>query len=226
MFKNKMPRKAVRKTDSTKRKSHSPESKEPESLSTPPVCAVAEVLPESVQTSTQPSASETAPKEEKIRLVPTRESVEQEFDNLICFIDEEVAHLRDSAGKLKGIKFLRSINKRVKILRSHALRIAKQRKRAPRSNNQNSGFLKPVHISKDLAKFTGWNVNEPRSRVDVTRFICDYIKNHDLQNPEDRRQIQVERDSKLRKLLKMPENSEPLKYSSLQTYLKNHFVKD
>lgn len=162
--------------------------------------------------------------EGKSRRVPTRESVEQEFDSLVASIDEEINKLRESATKSKGVKFLRTVNKRVKALRNHSLRVSKQRP-VTRRNNTNSGFLKPVQISKDLAKFTGWDQAQLRSRVDVTKFICEYIKNNNLQDPEDKRKIRVDNDGNLKKLLKFDgKDGKPLTYYSLQTYLKSHFT--
>ena len=49
-------------------------------------------------------------------------------------------------------------------------------------NNTSSGFMKPVKISGQMAKFTGWDIEEPHSRLDVTRFICQYIKENSLQD--------------------------------------------
>lgn len=165
-------------------------------------------------------------KEAKVRRVPTRESVEQEFDDLVKSLDDEIAKLRSSSDKSKGVKFLRTVNKKVKNLRSHALRITKTRSTVKRNNN-NSGFKKPVQITKELAKFTGWNDKDLHSRVEVTKFICDYVKEHNLQNPEDRRKICVEKDLPLKGLLGYDSKNDdkPLTYYSLQTYLKKHFVK-
>lgn len=159
------------------------------------------------------------------RHAPTRESVEREFDELVASIDEEIGKLRATASKSKGVKFLRTLNKRVKTLRTHALRVSRQRAGTRRSNT-NSGFLKPVQISKDLAKFTGWDHGQLRSRVDVTKYICEYIKSHDLQDPADKRRIRVENDPNLKKLLKYEagKDTKPLTYYSLQSYLKNHFT--
>lgn len=159
----------------------------------------------------------------KTRHVPTRESVEKEFEELVASIDEEINKLRSSTTKSKGVKFLRTMNKRVKTLRNHALRVSKQRT-STRRKNTNSGFLKPVQISKDLAKFTGWDQSQLRSRVDVTKYICDYIKEHNLQDPEDKRNIRVDQDANLKKLLKFEaKDGKPLTYYRLQTYLKSHF---
>lgn len=155
------------------------------------------------------------------RVAPTRESVEQEFDSLVSFIDEEVNRSRDGEkGSGKGSRFLRTVNKRLKALRTHALRISRKHT-AVRRNNANSGFSKPVSISKELASFAGWKAGEAKSRVDVTRFICNYIKEKNLQDPKDRRQILVQNDTKLHKLL--GNTSRPLTYYTLQKELKPHF---
>lgn len=165
----------------------------------------------------------------KPRQTPTRESVISSFDELVEMVNTEIQHLRESPVKTKGIKFLRSLNKRVKTLRGHTIRVMKQKQKnkTDRKVNKNSGFLKPVKISKDLAKFTGWDEDQLRSRVEVTKYICNYISEHDLQNPADRRQIRP--DAKLQKLLgyNPKKTEEPLRYYSLQTHLKtqNHFPK-
>ena len=161
----------------------------------------------------------------KCRSRPTRESVLESFDNIITCVENEIQNLREGAAKIKGVKFLRSLNKNLKNVRTKAGRVMKTKKKTTRVNSENSGFKKPVSISKDLASFAGWNPEDLRSRVDVTKYICNYIKTHDLQNPDDRRQIQP--DAKLQKLLGFSTDTEtePLRYYSLQTYLKPHFPK-
>lgn len=170
------------------------------------------------------SVETPAPKQK--RKQADRESILASMDELIESIETEITRLRESPNKLKGVKFLRSLNKRLKTLRSQSTRVMKQRPKVVRKRNPNSGFLKPVRISTEMAKFTGWNATELRSRVDVTKYICNYIKENDLQNPKDRRQILA--DTKLSKLLnydsKTAEN--PLTYYRIQTYMKPHFPKD
>lgn len=163
----------------------------------------------------------------KIRVTPTRESVSEGFDELISLVDSQIESLRENQTKSNGIKFLRSLNKRLKTLKNQASRIKQRNTSVKKSNpNSNSGFLKPVKISADMAKFTGWSTSEPKSRVDVTKYLCNYIKEHNLQNPEDKRQIIP--DAKLAKLIKFDskKETEPLRYYSLQKYLKPHFIKD
>lgn len=164
--------------------------------------------------------------EKKKRNVPTRDTILSSLEDLISSIDEQVLKLRESSDKTKGVKFLRSVNKKLKTVKAHSARVMKQRKTTKRKPNPNSGFNKPVKLSKELTKFTGWKANELRSRVDVTKYICNYIKEHDLQNPKDRRQIRVEDDSKLKKLLNYDPSKEdqPVTYFHLQKLLKGHFT--
>lgn len=153
---------------------------------------------------------------------PTPESVLEEFDELVNSLEEEVARLREDK-KASGVKYLRSLGKRLKTLRNRTNRAMKKKRTTKRVVNTNSGFLKPVKISKEMAKFTGWDQSELKSRVDVTKYICKYIKDNDLQNPTDRRQILA--DTKLAKLLEYnPKSDQPLTYYSIQSHIKKHFV--
>lgn len=207
-----MPRQAIRKQPKPSAKAAATRTASKATTKKQPSIPVEEEIEETI-TETQPKARKT----------PTPESVLGDFDEIIESINSEIQNLRDGPSKTKGIKFLRSLNKRVKTLRGQTGRVMKQKRKTGRSNNKNSGFLKPVPISTEMAKFTGWDPSQLRSRVEVTKFICDYISEHDLQNPEDRRQIKP--DAKLQRLLgyNPKKASEPLKYYSLQTHLKQHF---
>jgi chromatin remodeling complex protein RSC6 len=160
------------------------------------------------------------------RGAPTRDNVLQSFDEIIKSIETEMEGLREGDTKNKGVKFLRTLNKRIKVLKNQSSRIIKDKRvSAKKGTNNNSGFLKPVKISTEMAKFTGWDKDELKSRVDVTKFLCDYIRNNNLQNPKDKRQILA--DGKLQKLLKYDpkKETEPLTYFKLQSSLKGHFIK-
>lgn len=209
-----MPRTAMRKNTKTSSSKRAKKS----SKKAVPVAAAAVAVEEA-------PVEDVTPTKTVKRRSPTRESVLEDFENMIISIETEIQQLREGPSKTKGVKFLRSLNKNLKLLRNRTARVMKQKHKTGRTNNKNSGFLKPVAISKEMAKFTGWDASELRSRVDVTKYICNYISEHNLQNPDDRRQINP--DTKLQKLLGFnPKKSkEPLRYYSLQTHLKHHFPK-
>lgn len=162
--------------------------------------------------------------ETKRRREVTRETVDAEFDSIIESIHARLETVTADEKKSGIAKLLRSLHKRVKILKGDTARISKQRTRTARANNTTSGFMKPVKISGDMATFTGWDSTQLRSRVEVTKFICDYVKTHNLQNPEDKRQIVP--DVKLAKLLSYDKKKEekPLTYYYLQQKIQPHFL--
>ena len=177
------------------------------------------VVEEEVVEEVVAETEEDAPR--KRRGVLTAEELLVEFDELLSYVDTECQFIKDS-GNTKGTKFLRSVNKRVKTLKARTTRTLKSKRRGTRrSTSTVSGFMKPVEVSKEMSKFAGWKNDELRSRIDVTRTLCTYIKDHDLQNPEDRRQIVP--DSKLRKLLHLGKDEENLTYYQLQQRIQRHF---
>jgi chromatin remodeling complex protein RSC6 len=142
------------------------------------------------------------------------------FDELSTKIETDVT----TNPKSGTVKLLRNINKQLKQLKQHYVRLMKQKTKTTRKvTNSNSGFKKPVKVSKEMCKFAGWDQSDAKSRVDVTNVICKYIKDRNLQNPEDRRQILV--DDTLKKLLKYDPavQKEPLTYFSLQVFMKPLF---
>lgn len=157
------------------------------------------------------------------RVAPTRESVLAEFSEILNLLEAEVSRLRDGTDKTSGVKFLRSIIRNVRSTQANAARVMKQKIPSARRNN-NSGFLKPVKISQDMAKFTGLDPNNLHSRVDVTKFLCKYIADHNLQNPEDKRTINA--DPALSKLLGYDSKKaeKVLTYPHIQSLLKTHFT--
>ena len=71
---------------------------------------------------------------------------------------------------------------------------ARQR-RAIGAGGSRSAFAAPLTPSKDLAAVVG---DQPLARTEAVSKIWDYIKKHNLQNPENKREIIA--DDKLRKV--------------------------
>lgn len=120
-------------------------------------------------------------------------------------------------------RFLKSVEKGLRRIRVHVQKIGKNRAASSTSSNVQSGFQKPVQISEAVASFTGWNAAEPRARVEVTNFVCDYIKQNNLQSPDDRRVILA--DEKLSHLLDYDRARDGnLTYATIQKLLAKHYT--
>jgi SWIB/MDM2 domain len=106
-----------------------------------------------------------------------------------------------------------------------------QRKRARKEGTEGTvrkptSFQTPKAISGQLCEFLGVPAGTTMARTDVTRAIGKYIKDHGLQNTENKRKFTP--DSKLSKLfgpLQAKHKEKGFEYFNLQTYLAPHFPK-
>lgn len=158
------------------------------------------------------------------------ESMKQRFEKLIKAKQDLMNELK------REIQELRKMQRD----HEHALKDASKKSRKKKVRDENSsrkpsGFASPVVVSDSLYEFLapfGVNKGDPIARTDVTRYITTYIKDHDLQNPDHRREIVP--DASLKKLFgpamepKDPNDANsPLVYTylKLQRYLSQHFPK-
>ena len=176
------------------------------------------------EVSTLPSevVSQLAPSEvpEEKRRVVNNEEVEKSFDELHASVEKELQALRDDKTHSVGIRFLRSVCRQLKTIKADCFRLLTRKVRKPSTRNGNSGFMKSVKISPEMAKFCGFKADQLVSRVDVTKSICNYVKEKNLQNPADRRQFNP--DEKLATLLDVKET---ITYYTLQKHIQKHFPK-
>jgi upstream activation factor subunit UAF30 len=84
-----------------------------------------------------------------------------------------------------------------------------------------SGFIRPIQINRELAEFLGVPAGTLMARIEVTRMINKYIREHGLQDKVSRRKINP--DEKLKALFKLDDAME-LTYFNLQKYMSRHFV--
>lgn len=173
----------------------------------------------SVSTTPAPAVTE--------EVVSTNEVVEQ---NVEVAVSEEptlsdsfttmLAHLNALRSQITSLSSqLRSLRTRSEREIRQALKTSKKRKS---TNRKPSGFVKPALISTELATFLSKPKGTEMARTEVTREINTYIRENNLQNPQNRRFILP--DAKLRKLLKVGKTDE-LSYFNLQKYMSPHFPK-
>ena len=156
----------------------------------------------------------------RTRRVVSKDSLRADFDTLWTEYAEELSVKKKAGKKLSLEKYLHKLQGDVyKLLKIRPLGDEKK----PRAEN-NSGFMKPVNISPELANFIKVDTKEPITRVAITKKICEYIKEKDLQNPKDRREIIP--DPSLKSIFKISEGEiEPLTYYSMQKKIQSHIFK-
>jgi chromatin remodeling complex protein RSC6 len=155
------------------------------------------------------------------RRVVTKDSFYQNFEAFQEQFNAFVENLKLEKGNKNNKSVLLKKIKQIQGDAYKLLKIKSQRDEGkPRSEN-NSGFMKPIKISEDLAKFLNTNPEELITRVHVTKKLCQYIKDQDLQNPSDRREIIP--DEKLKNLFNM--GSDKLTYYSMQRQIQQHIFK-
>lgn len=98
--------------------------------------------------------------------------------------------------------------------------IEKVQKKRENARKSPSGFAKPNKISDELCDFLGVPHGTEKSRTDVTRFINAYVKEHNLNNPANRRVILP--DAKLKSILNVKDGEE-VTFFILQRLISHHF---
>ena len=162
--------------------------------------------------------TETAPVEvAPVEVAPVEDVVESTLGDAFTELVGQMTAMRTQLTALTG---------QVRALRTRAEREIKAAQKVSRkrrsTNRKPSGFTKPTVISDELAAFLGRPKGTEMARTEVTREINAYIKQHNLQQADNKRNISP--DAKLRKLLNL-KKSDQLSYFNLQTYMKALFPK-
>jgi hypothetical protein len=129
-----------------------------------------------------------------------KRNTEEKIQNLTTIIKNNAQHIPEQT--------YRDILKQAEIVRKSA---KPKRSNKGRNQNQNSGLLKPVIISEEMAAFANWGKEELHSRVDVTKIICNYVKINKLQKPTNKKTIIP--DENLQKLLRWKSDDEEMTIS-------------
>jgi chromatin remodeling complex protein RSC6 len=179
----------------------------PEVVSSPPIATEPETVPVD-------SVSSATPVTEPVELVTETSIVQKliEFNTQLMSVASMIQSLKAQYKTLE-----KSVNKELK---TYSKVSNKKSKRSV--NRPPSGFVRPTKISDELASFLGKASGVEMARTEVSKEIIRYIREHDLQNKSNGRQINA--DVKLSNLLKLKEG-DVLTYFNLQRYMKHHFVK-
>ena len=177
-------------------------------VAAPAAAAPAKAIKAAATPAAAPAAAPTAP--ETTEAVATVNA----FDEVNAKVVAAAALLKELQGLLKTLS--KEHEKIKKVVEKT------ERKRANARNNPN-GFAKPSKIVDELCDFCGVPRGTKMSRTDVTRSINSYIKEKNLNKPENKRIIIP--DEKLRTLLKLKVGDE-VNYFKVQSFISPLFIKE
>lgn len=172
------------------------------------VVPVAPAAPTATAANATTPATETAPVADAVAPAVATENV---LSNIIDKVNSLSASIKEIQTNLKVLS--KEYDKQQKI-------IEKAQKKRQNAKNSPSGFAKPNKISDELCDFIGVPHGTEKSRTDITRLINAYVKEHNLNKPENKRFILP--DDKLKKILNVGE-SEEINYFILQKLISHHF---
>ena len=134
---------------------------------------------------------------------------------------DDFVDILSNLGQLK--KNITVIQGQIKALEG---RVKREQKKVTKQKKQrkkpSSGFAMPTKISDELCEFMGREKGTEMARTEVTKYLTQYIKKHNLQDEANRRKILP--DQPLQKLLNVGKGDE-VTYFNLQKYMKVHFPK-
>lgn len=169
----------------------------------------------------------TPPPVEEPTVVPVPETevqtdVSTEVDRYQTVLDKLQSFVNDAKELIVVVKTLQKEHTKLQKLSSKkvkktAVASGDVAKRSP------SGFAKPTKLSDDLCTFLGVENGSFMARTLVTKHINEYIKKNNLQDANDKRNIMP--DAKLKTILSSVEGDK-LTYFNLQTFIKQHFMKE
>ena len=186
----------------------------------PEPVVVAPVVPAPVA-----AAAPVAPVSEKVEESKTLSS-----DAILTAVDAKIQQVSSILSSLKNdSKALRkeflATKKAIEKLEKKS---AKKKRAAPVEGEEvkprNSGFMRPVKISDELASFLGKATGTVMGRQDANDEIRQYVALHNLKETEKGKGRNINPDAKLSALLKLPKD-EQLTYFNLQKYMKPHFIR-
>jgi hypothetical protein len=186
--------------------------KKPVVLQTTPVPATAAAAPTAPVVPVAVAATATvAPDTAAAATAPAVDAAENVLSNIIDKVNSLAGVIKDIQTHLKVLS--KEYDKQQKI-------IEKAQKKRQNAKNSPSGFAKPNKISDELCDFIGVPHGTEKSRTDITRLINAYVKEHNLNKPENKRFILP--DTKLKKILNVGD-SEEINYFILQKLISHHF---
>lgn len=167
-------------------------------------------------------------------------STSQELDRQIRLIEDTIKLFRNQVSELKRTR------KEIVNLEKENDKLAKKKAKKANTGNRKGGFTQPTEVNDELADFLGIERGSALPRSRVTSLIKDYVHQHQLLNPDNKREFRLNdtAESKALEALFNPDiiyrtdngtvmvraategkEDSPLGYFNLQSCIKHQFGK-
>ena len=142
-------------------------------------------------------------------------------------MEKMVASLNEVNAQINDMREMFSLlEKKAKKL-SHAVDmvIKKEQKTGSKVKKERKpcGFAVSSKVTPEMCEFMGRKEGELISRIEITKYLNKYIKEKDLENPDNRQNIIP--DENLWKILGDEARNEKITHFTIQKYLNKHFLK-
>lgn len=138
------------------------------------------------------------------------------FDDILNTLSSFKSQITMLSNQVRSLQ--KNVNKQMRVLEREA------KKNRLKGNRKPSGFAVPSKISTQLCNFMKKPEGSEAARTEVTRYIIQYIKENNLQNPKNKKEINP--DKALGSLLGYKKSSkDTVTYFNIQRYMNKHFEK-
>jgi chromatin remodeling complex protein RSC6 len=140
--------------------------------------------------------------------------IDDQFSNVLSTLSQFKSQITTLSVQLKSLEKIvkREIKQNKRIIT----------KKQAKGNRKPSGFAEASPISNDLCEFLGKDQGATVARTEVTKFVCNYIKQNSLANTDNKRVIKP--DDKLKNLLGTDDDT-VVTYFNIQRFMNKHFIK-
>ena len=139
--------------------------------------------------------------------------VQEEFSQVLAQLNGLKTLCSSVISQIKGLE--KNVKKQMKKYERDIKKQSKISKKKP------SGFAMPTKVSEKLSNFMGLTEGQQVARTEVTKYIINYIKTNNLQNPNNNQSILP--DVKLKSLFDNHDGE--ITYFNIQKHMNKHFLK-
>jgi chromatin remodeling complex protein RSC6 len=143
------------------------------------------------------------------------ENICEQFEGIINSLSNFKIQMNSLQQNLKTLE--KSVKKQMTGLQKEITKGKNKNK----GNRKPSGFAKPSKVTNELCEFMNKKEGTEIARTEVTKALCSYIKEHNLENKDNSKIIYP--DIKLKMLLGIEEGEE-LTYFTIQKFMNKHFI--